>query len=117
MLAKLRAMKEDEGFTLVELLVVISILGVLAGIVVFSISGVQDSSHSAACSSDKAILQTAQEAYFAKNGAFAADVTALSAAGFLGSGTTSTTYWDTTGTPTGGPYTGYTMTKVDTTCA
>ena len=41
MLARIRAARENEsGFTLIELLIVIVILGVLSGIVVFSVSGI-----------------------------------------------------------------------------
>jgi prepilin-type N-terminal cleavage/methylation domain-containing protein len=87
MLAKIRQMKEDEGFTLVELLVVIAILGILAGIVVFSVAGITDTGKTAACSTEKAEVQTAQEAYFAAktmgNGVYAANTGVLKTAGLL----------------------------------
>ncbi|MDQ1463410.1 MAG: hypothetical protein QOC73_351 [Actinomycetota bacterium] len=73
--------KHDDGFTLVELLVVIAILGILAGIVVFSVSGVGDKGKAAACKTEKSVLQTAQEAYFAAvaggNGKYAASAGVL----------------------------------------
>ena len=55
----------QKGFTLVELLVVIVILGVLAGIVVFAIGGITDKGKSTSCKADKSALETAEEAYYA----------------------------------------------------
>ncbi|HZQ79789.1 MAG TPA: prepilin-type N-terminal cleavage/methylation domain-containing protein, partial [Acidimicrobiia bacterium] len=55
----------EGGFTLVELLVVIVILGILAAIVVFAVGGITDKGQTAACSTDKKAIQTAEEAYFA----------------------------------------------------
>src|SRR5581483_1302265 len=60
----------EGGFTLVELLVVIVILGILAAIVVFAVGGITDKGQTAACSTDKKAIQTAEEAYFAKNGSY-----------------------------------------------
>jgi prepilin-type N-terminal cleavage/methylation domain-containing protein len=60
----------EGGFTLVELLVVIVILGVLAGIVVFAVGGISGNSTKAACNSDVATVQTASDAYFAQNNAY-----------------------------------------------
>jgi general secretion pathway protein G len=51
----------------VELLVVIVILGVLAAIVVFAVGGISDKGDSAAAKTDCAVLQAAEEAYFANN--------------------------------------------------
>jgi general secretion pathway protein G len=60
-----KAMKEQSGFTLIELLIVIVILGILAAIVVFSVSGITDRGKSSACKSDVATVTTAVEAYYA----------------------------------------------------
>ena len=60
-----KAMKEESGFTLIELLIVIVILGILAAIVVFSVSGITDRGKSSACKSDVATVTTAAEAYYA----------------------------------------------------
>lgn len=74
MLTKLRARAaEESGFTLVELLIVIAIMGVLAGVVVFSVAGIQDDSRTAACKAEVSAVQTAQEAYYAKNKAYTND--------------------------------------------
>lgn len=70
-------MEREEGFTLIELLIVIVILGILAAIVVFSVGGITDRGKKSACKSDYTSIQTAQEAKFAKDGAYAANVAGL----------------------------------------
>ena len=60
----------EGGFTLVELLVVIVILGVLAGIVVFAVGGISNKSTKAACNADVATVQTSEEAYYAQNNSY-----------------------------------------------
>jgi general secretion pathway protein G len=60
----------EAGFTLVELLVVIVILGVLAGIVVFAVGGITNNSTKSTCKSDVATAQTAEDAYYANNNAY-----------------------------------------------
>jgi general secretion pathway protein G len=59
------------GFTLVELLIVIVILGILAAIVVLAIGGLKGTSQKAACNSEGQTIATAEDAYFATNGAYA----------------------------------------------
>ncbi|MFF4323361.1 competence type IV pilus major pilin ComGC [Streptomyces sp. NPDC001568] len=66
-----RTENAEAGFTLVELLVVIVILGILSAIVVFSVSGINDKGQGVACKADKATIQTAEEAYFANNNKYA----------------------------------------------
>jgi general secretion pathway protein G len=81
MLARIKSARENEsGFTLIELLIVIVILGVLSGIVVFSVSGITNRGDTAACDANKRIVQVASEAYFAQNGTYAADIAALTTA-------------------------------------
>ena len=60
--------KQDKGFTLVELLIVIVILGILATVTVFAVRGITDQGQNSACATDKATLQTAVEAFIAQNG-------------------------------------------------
>lgn len=72
MLARIRAARENEsGFTLIELLIVIVILGVLSGIVVFSVAGITNNSAKVACKTDVNIVEVASEAYYAQNGSYA----------------------------------------------
>jgi prepilin-type N-terminal cleavage/methylation domain-containing protein len=57
----------ESGFTLIELLIVIVVLGILAAIVVFSLSGVSGQSKAAACTSDGKSIEVAADAYQASN--------------------------------------------------
>ena len=78
--------KQDKGFTLVELLIVIVILGILATVTVFAVRGITDQGQKSACETDKVTLQTAVEAYIAQNGntlGLAASETDLIAGGLL----------------------------------
>jgi prepilin-type N-terminal cleavage/methylation domain-containing protein len=59
--------KQDKGFTLVELLIVIVILGILATVTVFAVRGITDQGKQSTCDSDKKTLEVAVEAYYAKN--------------------------------------------------
>jgi len=60
--------KNDKGFTLVELLIVIVILGILAAVTVFAVRGITDKSQSNSCATEKRAIETATEAYFADKG-------------------------------------------------
>ncbi len=65
--------KQDKGFTLVELLIVIVILGILATVTVFAVTGITNQGKTSACQSDRKVLQTAEEAYNANTGTYTAD--------------------------------------------
>lgn len=60
-----REQQRDEGFTLVELLVVITIMGVLSTVSVFAVRGITDKGQQSACESDKRVLEVAIETWFA----------------------------------------------------
>ena len=62
--------REEGGFTLIELMIVIVILGVLAGIVLFAVGGITDRGATAACKTDLSTIQTGVEAYYAKTGGY-----------------------------------------------
>jgi general secretion pathway protein G len=64
--------REEGGFTLIELMIVIVILGILAGIVLFAVGGITDRGTTAACKTDVSTIQTGVEAYYAKNGGYPA---------------------------------------------
>jgi general secretion pathway protein G len=57
----------EKGFTLVELLVVIVILGILAAVVVFAVGGSTDDAQNSACKAELSSAQAAVEAYAAQN--------------------------------------------------
>jgi prepilin-type N-terminal cleavage/methylation domain-containing protein len=64
-------MRESEaGFTLIELMIVIVILAILAGIVLFAVGGVTDRGTVAACKTDLSTVSTGVEAYYAKHGSY-----------------------------------------------
>jgi prepilin-type N-terminal cleavage/methylation domain-containing protein len=59
---------EEGGFTLIELLIVVIILGILAAIVVFSVTGLTNNASARSCQATVKTVDTAAEAYYAQNG-------------------------------------------------
>lgn len=67
------AADRDAGFSLIELLSVIVVLGVLATIVVMSVGGSTDRAAEAARAADERTLATAMESYQARHGYYASE--------------------------------------------
>jgi len=74
--------RHDDGFSLVELLVVIVVLGVLAAITVFAVRGLKDESDKSACASDEKVLESAMEAHSSQEGGYVTEAL-LQSEGFL----------------------------------
>lgn len=85
---RLRAAKAEEGFSLVELLIVIVVLGVLSGIVVFGVGTFKEDAVAACKGADAKSLEVAQKAYEAKTGTANADAATLKTAKYLNSTST-----------------------------
>src|SRR4051812_28880006 len=95
--------KRDKGFTLVELLIVIVILGILATVTVFAVRGITDRGKTSACQADKKTYETALEGYYAVNNAYPATgvpaVTAALVPQFIKTVPTNYTYAPVAGPP------------------
>ena len=75
--------QQDKGFTLVELLIVIVILGILATVTVFAVRGITDQGKASTCAADKKTYEVAVEAYYAQKTADPANDAALISAGLI----------------------------------
>ena len=84
--------KQDKGFTLVELLIVIVILGILATVTVFAVRGITNQGQDSACAADKKTLEVAAEAYMAQNGSYPASAAQMETDGLLRDVSTNWTY-------------------------
>jgi type II secretion system protein G len=79
--AMMRAFKQ-KGFTIVELLIVVVVIGILAAIVVVAYNGVTSSAHDSTVKNDLATIGKKLELYKVENGAYPIDNTQLEAADF-----------------------------------
>ena len=84
--------KKDRGFTLVELLIVIVILGILATVTVFAVKGMTDKAKTSTCSADKKSMEVAVEAFYAaENSTWPTSQTELVSKNYLRSASTNYT--------------------------
>lgn len=66
--------KNEKGFTFIELLIVIAILGILAGLAVGQLMAYRTKSYNTVAESDLRNAATAQEAYYTLNQTYSSDV-------------------------------------------
>ena len=87
MLIKL-AKKDERGFTLIELMIVIAIIGILAAIAIPQFSAYRKRSYNSSAQSDVRNIATAQEAYYVDNSTYTGTESAVTGAtyGYMQSG-------------------------------
>lgn len=74
---------DDRGFTLIELLIVIVILGVLATVVVLSVTGIRDDADDSGCLAERRTVLSGVEAYFVVTGSDTINEQSIVDAGLL----------------------------------
>lgn len=82
--------KKQIGFTIVELLVVIVVIGILATITIVSYSSIMGNAKKQATTSDAMTVASALNKYKADKGVYPPDIDTLKSAGYLNAGTQST---------------------------
>jgi prepilin-type N-terminal cleavage/methylation domain-containing protein len=68
-----KMMRKNEGFTLIELMIVIAIIGILAAIAIPQFSAYRTRSYNSAAEADIRNAATAQEAYYVDNQTYKAN--------------------------------------------
>lgn len=94
--SKLKTMKEERGFTIVELLIVIIVIAILAAIVIVAYNGVTARANTSKAQTNAVAIQKKAEAYNADNSSVGGNGV------YPASATTATTGWTalTTASPT-----------------
>jgi len=77
MVRKLNKMRDQKGFTLIELMIVIAIIGILAAIAVPAFTEYREKGCNSSAVSDLRNAATAQEAYFIDEGTYCNDTATL----------------------------------------
>jgi prepilin-type N-terminal cleavage/methylation domain-containing protein len=93
---------EDEGFTLIEILIAIVLVGILSAVAVVGISNLVSKGGTSACTASADASKAASAVYFASNNAYPTTFTQLTTAGTDGA---------PLAVPTGAKVTDTTMTK------
>ncbi len=77
MLIKINKKKNEKGFTLIELMIVIAIIGILAAIAIPQFSAYRKRSYNASANADLRNAATAQEAWYVDNARYCNTITLL----------------------------------------
>ncbi len=75
--------RNEHGFSMIELLVVIVVLGVLSTVVVLGVAGITDRGKRSACQADYETTANAVETHYARTGEYPIDQSQMVADGIL----------------------------------
>ena len=90
----LQTLKDQKGFTIVELLIVIVVIGILAAITIVAYTGIQNRAKNSTAQSAASTLAKKAEAYFAENSQYPNTADVITGTGAQnGVTTTSTSTW------------------------
>ena len=79
-LSNIKKMKDERGFTIVELLIVIVVIGILAAIVIVAYNGVQNKAKTTKAQTNASAVQKVAEAYNADNSVYPGTIANFAAA-------------------------------------